>query len=250
MTIVEINKRLYPFPQKWNELTGKQLRQVFKMLCSMPDEVQAYLQLLRILSGCSWFSFFREKKARLMEYFYLCDFIFSGSDLTTNLIPEYKGTHGPASNFDNLRMNEFAYSQNYFELYRDDETNLEALNKLVATLYRYGGGKWSESDLRQPFKEAVMLRQAEKVKHWPEYIKHAIFTWYAGCVAQLMNDNADVFTGGGGEPALHGIVSVMRNVAKEGTYGDFEKVELMYVKMFFLELKESKHEAAQMEKNK
>lgn len=247
MTVIEINKRLYSIPEKWDELTPKQVQWVYGVLLSEPSDHAVYLRLLKVISGCSWWAIFREKKARLMEYFYLCDFIFATQTLTRNPLPKYKRHHGPADNFDNLRMNEFAYSQTFYEDYRDNE-NREALDKLVATLWRPTGGDPDDGDTRIMFKEAQMLRRVSMVKKWPLPLKEAIYYWYCGCLARLMEDNAYVFTGTGGEPALHGIVSVMRNVAKEGTWGDFEKVEMMYVKMFFLELKESKHEAAQIEK--
>lgn len=247
MTVIEINKRLYSFPEKWDEMTPRQVLQVFRVLVSHPTDHAVYLQLLKVLAGCSWWAIYREKKSRLMEYFYLCDFIFATQNLTRNPLPAYKGHHGPADNFDNLRMNEFAYSQTFYEEYRANEQP-EALDKLVATLWRPGGGNAEDGDRRQVFKEAPMMARIKQVQKWPSHLKEAIYHWYGGCLGTLMEANADVFTGNGGEPALHGIVSVMRNVAKDGTWGDFEKVEMMYVKMFFLELKEAKHEAAQLEK--
>ncbi len=124
---------------------------------------------------------------------------------------------------------------------------MSALDGLVATLYRPRGGM-DDADVREPFREVPMKLRIARVKDWHFYRKELVFFWYASCLKSLMDANADVFTGDG-EPALHGIISVMRNVAKEGTYGDFEKVELMYVKMLFLELRESKQEADRLDKN-
>lgn len=248
MTVIEIKNRLFSFPQIWDELTQRQAREVWKVLCGGYSIEQANMQFVRILSGCGWFRFFRAGAAEISQYFYLCEFLIKTTNLTRQLLPEYRGLYGPSSNFDNLRMNEFAFSQNYYEAYRDDDRNIDALNRLVATLYRAPGGDEKDGDIREPFSEAVMLKTVETVAGWPFYIREMIYFWYGGCLEQLMDQYNDIFTGQGGTPALHGIVSVMRNVAKDGTYGDFSKVELMYVKMFFLELRESRHEASQIEK--
>lgn len=245
MTIIQINKKYFSFPETWNELSTRQALQVMKVICTGYTVDQAYLQFIRILSGCGWFNFFRCKKSELQQYIYLCDFILMPNNITNQLLPFYKGLYSPASDFENLRMNEYAYAQNYFEQYRDDSSNLEALNKLVATLYRAADGAEDDGDIRVPFKEAVMNRMAATViKDWPHHVKELIYLWYGCCFAKLMDEYKTIPTSTDASPALHGIVSVMRNVAREGTYGDFEKVELMFVKMFMLELKESAHEAA------
>lgn len=253
MTIILINKKWYSFPQSWNELSTKQVLAVMKVIHGGYTKDEAYLQFIRLLSGCGWFNFFRTNKQRLYDDLHLCDFIFTVNNpeeknlITNQLLPDYKSLYGPASNFENLRMNEYAYAQNYFEQYRDDDTNISALNKLVATLYRPSGGSVDDGDIRQPFKEAVMNKAAaDVVSKWPMHVKELIYLWYGGCLTQLMEEQKNIPVSADAQPALHGIISLMRNVAKEGAYGDFEKVELMYVKMFFLELKENAHEVAQI----
>jgi hypothetical protein len=254
MTVVEINNKLFLFPENWNELTAEQCRKIFYVLHSNYTGDQMLLQFSRILSGCGWWHFFRELKIKVAEQcFHLCSFIWEKTELTNQPLVKYKGLYGPKTNFDNLRMGEYAYAQNFFEQYRDNE-DVEALNKLCAVLYRpakkdFDAAINPDEDIRIPFSEASMEYHLQQVSKWPRAIREMIFFWYGGCFKKMMEDNADVFTGGGGEPALHGIVSVMRNVAKDGTYGDFKAVEQLFVKLFFLELKESKHEAAQMKKD-
>jgi hypothetical protein len=246
MTVVQIHKRYYSFPENWNEVSTKQAIAIMKAICSGYTDQQLYLQLYRILSGCSWYHFLMEKMHNKAKNLHLCDFILRENGPTKQLLPQYRGLAGPADNFDNLRMNEFAFAQNFYEAYRDNG-DAEALDKLVATLYRPAGGD-DDMDVREPFREGTMLQRAKLLNSWPFHIKELVFVHYDGCMAQLVKDNAEIFSGSGGEPALNGIVSVMRNVAKDGTYGDFEKVERMYVKMLMLELKESKHEADKADK--
>lgn len=246
MTVAEINKKLWPFPGSWNELSTKQALGIMKAICMGYDQYQLYLQFLRILSGCGWYHFLMASTVSKAEQFYLCDFILKEPGPTKNLLPYYRGLYGPSDDFNNLRMNEYAFAQSFYEQYRDNQDS-ESLNKLVACLYRPQGGN-DDMDKREPFTEGAMLERAAMMKHWPLHVKELVFVWYEACLNNLINANADIFNGAGGEPALHGIVSVMRNVAKEGTYGNFSDVERMYVKMLMIELKESKQEAQRAEK--
>lgn len=241
MTIIELNKKLWPFPESWNELSTAQAIKCMAVLLHGYNVDQAYLQFIRILSGCGWYNFFSTKKAHLQQYLYLCDFLLNPTSLTAQLLPRYNGLVGPAKDFDNLRMNEYAYAQSFFEDYRDNE-NKEALHKLVATLYRPAGGDDAE-DVREPFSEFKMLMRVRQVSQWPPHVLELVYLWYGGCYSKLMEYAKNIPTSGDAQPALHGIVSIMRNVAREGTYGDFEKVERLYVKMFFMELMESGTEA-------
>ncbi len=262
MTIIEINKKLWPFPEKWDELSPGQCIAVMQVLCCGYNTAQARLQFIRILSGCGWWHYIRQSSRRggmqkIEEQLYLCDFLFAHPQRTINPLPVYDYLIGPDDDFNNLLMGEFAYAQDYYEKYQENSQDMEALNSLCATLYRpamrmetkYGAaGAFIPDDFRQPFTEAGMKFRKKQVAKWPFHIRELIFFWYSGCLKKLTADNADVFSGGDGEPALHGIVSIMRNVAKEGTYGDFNKVEQLYVKMLMVELRESKAEAAKMDK--
>jgi hypothetical protein len=260
MTLIELNKKYYAFPTCWNELSTKQAMGAMKFFTSEHDTIseesseKIILHLFRILAGISWWKWVRIKGEELAEYLYLCSFIWEETNLTKNVLPKYRNLYGPADNFGNLRMNEFAYAQNAFEEYKEKE-DMSALNRLVAALYREAKPGYDfrlnpDSDCRQDFNEAVMNYHAEKViSKWPLYVKLLVLKWYAGCFEQMMKENQDLFSSNKSEVALHGIVSVMRNVAKSGTYGDFNSVEKMYVKMIMIELKETKHEADELEKS-
>ena len=80
-------------------------------------------------------------------------------------------------------------------------------------------------------------------------VKLAIFHWYQACRQKMISENPDVFTGGSGEVAKYGLLSVMRTIAESGIHGDFDKVQKMYVKMWMMELNEKIDEAKKIEKS-
>ena len=59
MKTVEINKRIYLVPETWNDLTGRQLMRAMDLLYSDQQTETVLLQLLRIITGMSWYRFFR-----------------------------------------------------------------------------------------------------------------------------------------------------------------------------------------------
>jgi hypothetical protein len=84
----------------------------------------------------------------LNDALYLTDFLIGENSLTTNHLLKYKGFAGPADDFENLLMSEFAYTEDYFLRWRalavlplqgEPEgagAGVELLNQLVAVLYR------------------------------------------------------------------------------------------------------------------
>lgn len=173
MTIIEINGRHYNIPEKWNELSTKQLLQVMKLFyCSSYSIERAKLKLLKILSGMSWWHFFRapmvacEKQffpilqpkgsittwlylnrmecTGLEEYLYLTDFLIEKKDITKQLLPEYKSFYGPSDECNNLRGIEFAHTEHFYMSWaaqledpQSDSSNTQKLlDNLVAVLYR------------------------------------------------------------------------------------------------------------------
>ena len=246
--IVKINRRNYQVPTDWNELTGAQLVQITRVLLTPePNPITSALRLLKIITGMGWWRFFICPAHELHQQLHLVDFIMTANTLTKNLFPvvrsRFKKYYGPGDNFSNLIMDEFAFADEYYLEFRDDETKMEPLNNLVATLYRrakkgYDHKRNPDGDARVPFNENLSDYHAKRVvAKWSLYKKLAIAQWYGACREQMAKDFPTVFTGGG-EPARWGMVSMMRNVAKNGVHGDFKDVERQYVKMILMEMDE------------
>lgn len=253
MTLVEIHKKFYSVPTHWNELTGRQLVQIIRVLQSDELLLPAQVKLLKILTGISWFRLWFGGILDIEDKVYLTEFLLQDNQLTRNVIPEYRGLYGPGDDFSNLVVAEFVFAEQYYSIYKDDK-EVAALDMLIATLYRPGKLFYNKSlnkdgDIRRPFNDFVIPYYQKKVSKWPLDVKLAILHWYDGCRSKLVADNPNVFGGQStGEPSLYGLFSIMRGVADKGVHGDLSKVEKMYVQVFLLELNELVAEADRIEK--
>jgi hypothetical protein len=282
MTIIEINRKYYSVPEKWNELSSRQLLQVMHLFYRRNYPIEkAALKLIKILTGMSWWAFFRAPLATtekqfypiwklrgsiakwlfrnrhecigLEEYLYLVNFLVEQNDLTRQLLPSYKGFYGPSDECGNMRGVEFVFSEHYYMDWAANEKDEKLLNNLVAVLYRPRKEKYDhrmnkDGDCRIAFNENLCEWYATTViYHWPLHVKAAIAKFYGACREKWVKDNEDLF-GGAGEPAKYGLLSVMRDVAKSGVHGNFEAVEQLYVPMIMIELNEQMEEVKRHEK--
>jgi hypothetical protein len=244
-----LNKKYYSVAAKWNELTAKQLVKIISVFEKPGEVTEARIKLLQIITGISMWRWLFISADELNDALYLTDFLIGENSLTANHLLKYKGFAGPADDFENLLMSEFAYTEDYFLRWKADEVNVELLNQLVAVLYRkakrgYNKAINKDGDARVEFNEYVCKYHAKRsVAKWPLNVKLAIAHWYDGCRTKLVNDYAEVFSGGEGDPAKYGLVSIMRNVAEKGVHGNFKDVEKLHVRMVMLELDEMMNEA-------
>lgn len=262
MTIIELKKKFYTVPTTWNELTGKQLIRVMEVLYGGYEVNTAQLKLLKILSGISWYRFFRVSIKEKSEYLYLIHFLVNENTLTKQLLPSYRGYIGPADDFNNLTGEEFVFSEDfYFKSFSRENPeeprtiHIEALDQLVAVLYRpakknYNLERNPDGDARQPFNQNLCAYNASHViRTWSIFAKLAIFTLYEACRQRMIESNPDIFSGGSSEPAKYGLLSVMRVIAEGGIHGTFEQVQKMHVHLWMMELNEKYEEAKREEKN-
>jgi hypothetical protein len=261
MKQIELNKKTYHIPSAWNELSQKQLLKLMDILYSNQDAGSALLQIFRILTCMTQFTFFSTRVKDMEDFLYLCEFLLEKNTLTKNLIPIHEGFAGPKDDFGNLTGLEFVCSEDYyFRAFTKDhpdaqrEMSIEMLNEFVAVLYRPIKDNYNikidpDGDIRSPFNENICHYHAVgQIRYWPLQVKLAIFTWYEGCRQKMIEENPDVFDGGSGEPAKYGLLSVMRTIAETGIHGDFDKVQKMFVKMWMIELNEKAEEVKQLKK--
>lgn len=262
MKIIEINTRFYNVPENWNELSQKQLLLVMELLYKTDYAAEkVLLKLLKILTGMSWWQFFRapvasrNERTGLEEYLYLTEFLFAENKLTKQLLPEYRGFAAPADEMVNVSMNEFLFSEHFYMKWAENREDMDALHNFIAVMYRpqrrfYNKRKNKKGDVRIPFNEDLCKYSAAKdIRHWPLPVKMAIVQFYEACRQKWVSDNPDVFGGGDGEPAQYGLLSVMRGVAKSGIHGStLDEVGLKFVNAILMELNEMVHEAKEQEK--
>jgi hypothetical protein len=254
MTTIELEKKYYNVPTEWNELHVKQLLDIIDIFYNKeykPEEI--LLLLLKALLSFSKPQFSRMDMEDAEEYLYLCGFLFEDTSyLTKQLLPEYDHLHGPDEELNNVVMKEFVFSEHFFMQWQEDRDNDELLNDFIATIYRpakrdYDHDKNPDGDGREKFNENLCEWYSNKmISKWPKNVKLAIAHWYAGCRRKIVDDNPDVF-GGSGEAAKHGLISVIREIAKQGAHGNFEAVENMNINLVMVELNEIVEEGKQME---
>ena len=277
MNTVFYNGRFTEVPASWNELTGKQLVRVIKIITGpyLP-EVQR-IRLLQVLLRWSWWKLAltlgmlrfwelpsHQSSLRKLELFSkavdrtvrmaeaaeeLTAFIFEGNTLTRNLLPHYRGHYGPADSGANLRMAEFAFAENYFLAWKQNSSTAD-LNKLIAVLWRPGVNskqRRAEGDVRNRFVPSLLEAHAAKVDRWPIEVKMAMAIIYDGMRKSKLQGNM-VFDGKHEEAeSLYGLWSVMRMVAKAGHFGTFSQVEELYVDTVLMELNEAMAEAERLD---
>jgi hypothetical protein len=258
------------------------LLQVMQLFYSTNYSVeQAQLKLLKILTGMSWWNFFRAPVATcerfvfsfsaislsygvylfnsrmtcygLEEYLYLGNFLLTENKLTKNILPQYKEYYGPADECNNLRMCEFTFSEHYFMQWAENKDDDKLLNNLVAVLYRLKKNKYDlrkneDGDPRIAFNENLCEYFAtSQVYAWPRKLKLAIAQFYSACRQKFVDDNEEIF-GGTGEPAKHGLISIMMSIADSHAFGPFKEVEQQHVNLVMIHLKEQIHKAKEMER--
>lgn len=265
MKAIEINSRQYSVPECWNELSKKQLLQVIELLYQKNySPEKTVLKLIKILTGMSWWAFVwapitskigKREKTGLEEYLYLTEFLLTENCLTNQLLPEYGGFAGPADDMINLIMDEFVFSESYYNRWAENRKDTGLLDNFIAILYRpqrrfYNKKKNSKGDVRTSFNEDLCKYYAGKdIKGWPLTVKLAIVHFYEACRQKWVEDNPEVFNGGGGDPAQYGLLSVMRGVAKSGIHGStLEEVGGKHVNAILMELNEMVAEAREQEK--
>ncbi len=264
MTIVEIGNKLYPVPQKWEELSFQQLADVLPVLYSDKELDQGRLQILKVITGITWFRLKVAGAADYQDKLYLVDWMLQENTLTKNLLPLYRNRwgygpnyYGPADDFNNLLISEFIFTEQYYHQYRyEDATpsaNVDALNKLVAVLYRPGKKGYDrhrnpDGDIREPFNDNLIPYQSRLVAAWPFEFKQAIGFWYEGCRNQLLKDFPKVFGGSGGGESVYGLWDILFNIAEKNVMGDMHMVEGQLLKTVLMVITKTIHDAEQLEK--
>lgn len=252
MYVVEFNKRFYNVPTDWNELTGRQLVRCMSIIHGHLQPLQKQLKMLQVLTGMSMLRFFFCPIDEIKDKLYLTLFLLTTNTLTKNIIPAYDGLFGPADNFNSLTGAEFAHTEHFFQQCMSDDSHAK-LNDLVGTLYRHPKRDYDHrvnpaGDHREPFNDNIIDHYAHSVAHWPMAVKQSIHTWYGGCRMQLMRDFPRLFGGAdSGSQSLHGLWSVMRNIAEKGNHGTMKDVEKMRMKEMMMELTELTAESDRLE---
>lgn len=253
MKTLHFRKWSYDIPESWNEMDGKRMLQVMKAFTSEMGDEKGILTLFRALADIPWYQFYLMREPSLMDTAIECtEFLFGENTLTRNHLPYYGGLYGPADGLCNMKMAEFCFSEHRYVQYKQNPTE-ENLNMFIAVIYREGRNMFydyvrnPDGDVRQKFNDSITPHLALRISKWPHHVKRAIVFFYEGARDAKIKANDKVFGSSNGEESLHGLWSVMRSVAKEGAFGDFDRVNEQYVDTILMDLNEVVAEAERIE---
>ncbi len=220
MKTLSINSRpICKLPEKWSELSAKQLLQICSLTFSSPDNVSLTTQMLLLFAGLKFCQNRRPVMVDGIPHWYLkqnkirigltsaedlafaaspLHFIFTEhkgrkvfeSKLYKNLLPVIsvgrKKLYGPDSALYNIRFAEFMRLEALYEQFMKTG-DTEILDKLIAVLYRPRDNGNPESspkftgDVRIPFNDHLVDANKTIAKRMkPEY-KLAVRLFYEGC---------------------------------------------------------------------
>ncbi len=238
------NKKKLIFPSEPAELTRKQFINIAPYLVLAGEEIHCKVAVLRMICGKSTFGWKLLPTEIVSFAIDQVEWLFAKDLMITDqLIPEYKGLHGPTGEFDNLRLGEFHFTEMYYRDYVSDSSE-DSLNCLIATMYRppkpkYDKEKNADGDIRENFNHHLIPYLAKKVKRWPSNVKLAIFAWYAFCRIDLEKKHEWAFKNDDPRPFTSrydaGMYAVIRSLASD-KLGSVAAVEQMYVHDAMLEI--------------
>lgn len=260
MIPVYVNEQYkFQLAESWNELTGEQLIAISPMLLQDVVTLPERAYIAHVLCGfkSKFFKLRHFRAARGYEYFAneiydkvlpRIEFLFTGNKLTTQLLPtievpgKYKffGTttlYGPASNFNDLTIAEFADCEYCLRKYADTKEE-KWLNTLIGVLYRPCKRKAElaasdfDGDKRQAYNFYLNDFMTVMVSKLHPTVKKAILLWYMGCRTAITQQYSFLFTKPNEAKASTSSWSdVIHDMAgpKFGTLEDTSKVHLRVI---------------------
>ena len=256
-------------PENWNELSGQQFVAVTDILySSIKEGYELGVKLCKVLCGLSWGKLVRIGEDNLVNHVVpLTAFLTQPCNITAQVLPFIKTKfgkfYGPKACIENFRVNEFHQAEFHLNEwhkilkalpegvdFRHDKGALEHLYLFVACLYRpakkgYDLAKDPDGDMREDFNYNLAKYHAQGLpKSVSINTALAIMLFYKGCRALLPESFPDLFNGNDTEEGSDHVdyFSIIRAVAKESVYGNFDAVETMYVWNLFYAVQKSKEE--------
>jgi hypothetical protein len=250
-------------PEQWSELTTEQAANIAYILFTEEEVIAQQVKLVHVLMGANKAHFMQiSPEVMQHELFPLTDWLRNEYDLLQNPLPmlesEDGNLYGPADELGNLLALEFDNAEYALERWSADMNNLEPLYEFMAILYRkakkgYDMVKDVDGDVREVYNPNLNAYNAKIIARdvAQKYI-YLVLLWYRACRAKWMVDYAPVFEGDGTDNAfpssVGGYFPLLRSIAKEGIYGDFDKVCSMPMNTLLSEMLCIKDDADRMER--
>lgn len=224
---------------RYNELNGAQVVDIAGLFLDGGDMLNATVKALKYISNASKVTFSLLPAEAIDKWLPYAAWVFEANTLTQQVLPTYAHYHGPKSGLSNLILKEFHACEMHYRMHQD---GIEAsLEKLIAVLYRPHKPEYNftldrDGDAREAYNSNTVDYHSKIITSWPLKIKNAILFFYDGCREHLIKSYPTIFVKGDGGDQFTGMFTLMRGLAKDGKFGDFEKVENLYVQTALMEL--------------
>lgn len=193
MQTIQLNETIFTGPEKWNDLTTKNLIDLAKTIGYSGNQVFVNYVLVCLLFGIpkKWQK--KLERSQLDQMTETLDFLFETNELSKWLIPSIgkglKKCLGPKDRLADVTTWEFVQIEAYYERYvqYQDENYLDAF---IAALYR---PRRLFSNKRREFNEETITKRVAMVKNLPPYLKTAIYTNYTGCRNLIVRLHPNLF---------------------------------------------------------
>lgn len=245
MKTIQFGLKTYTTPENWSELTPEQYEQL--IMCPRLKADGSYETLENEAAACRvWLGMSVKQWGRLKLTHWQWGQLRQQFSWLFNTLPQgkppidlffYAGVnyHLPAADFADTTAIELSYANMaYVAFANPDDPEPEALDRLIAILCRPRRTDWRKfkkshewnGDIREPFSEPRMIEHANALASLDMSLKLVILDYFERSNNGFLKNYGELF-GGKREPRYgdgRGWVMLLKNVAKDGHFGDFDKV--------------------------
>lgn len=241
MVALHWNNYTLELPERYNECTPEQLVALGTVMMSGLPEVEQRIVLLQRLGNRSgyWWHYRGKRDAEMIAAALPhLDWVYDSAQLLTEQkffrVPANGRVHpafyGPKSELRNCTLAEFHQAEMAYRKLLDERPG--AMDELIAVLWREGKRPYNlekdvDGDIRLPFNQNTLPWRAHRFRRWPIGRKWAAVRFFDGCRQLLIQKFPRVFDAGevdGSYVAFDGMFRLMRSLAGDARYGDFDKV--------------------------
>lgn len=250
MDILKYNKKTYYAPANWQECDPEMVAKliVFSRLAvdDITDEVfELLVQIIFMIPAKRWATWTMTVK----EWQMLKDqvkWVFTAPEDRPFLSFEHEGINYilPEENFADTTALELSMAFIAYTDFADpDQPDPTALNRLIATLCRparpdlkafLSSPDWTGDD-RETFNEARMMKRSDALASMDIQMKMVILSYFEVQAKSFLEQYEGLF-GGDSAPRYgdgRGWIMLLKNIAKEGHFGDFDNVGKQYAHLVY-----------------
>lgn len=247
MHTVKIKNIKRTLPENWPELTNDQAMKVVPYIFNpLLDKTDAKILALKALLSIKDKLFFKLNPVQVVQILSLIEFIFEEATPVPFIKEfEHKGIRylAPAEKLSNISIVEFAMADAYFEAIDFETADINAYNRIIATLYRpekenlntkhpdYNG------DPREKYNTILSEGRADHFSDLSPYIKISIIKFFLSCKKWISEefsilfkkpkkdkDGKEIVVPVENKDIVPTWVGIIYDLGQQGIFGGFESV--------------------------